>query len=40
MNTLYKKKRGHNVVVLDAVTGKGLKWCYFLSANNIEKMKF
>lgn len=35
-----KKKRGHNVVVLDAVTGKGLKWCYFLSANNIEKMKF
>lgn len=35
-----KKKRGHNVVVLDAVTGKGLKWCYFLSPNNIEKMKF
>ena len=35
-----KKKRGHNVVVLDAVTGKGLKWCYFSSANNIEKMKF
>lgn len=27
-------------VVLDAVTGKGLKWCYFLSANNIEKIKF